>query len=119
MVESRRVLLVDDHDDARELLAELCQLFGHEVATAATGADAIDRGMDFRPVVAFIDIRLPDMDGFLVARTIRERLGAACPRLIALSGSVETRERALREGFDDYVTKPIDARQLQVLIIGA
>ena len=119
MVEPRRVLLVDDHDDARELLGVLVEMHGHEVVTAGNGASAIEIALAFRPHVAFIDIRLPDMEGFDVARALRTRLQNECPRLIALSGlatTPESRDRALREGFDEYVVKPIDAKRLEVLI---
>ncbi len=117
MVVPQRVLLVDDHDDARELLSELCEVLGHQVASAATGHEALELAASFLPTVAFVDLRLPDIDGFEVAQKLRAR--ADCPRLIALSGSIETRSRVLDHGFDDYVTKPIDAKRLQVLILGS
>ncbi len=116
MVVPQRVLLVDDHDDARELLSELCEVLGHHVASAATGHEALELAATFLPTVAIVDLRLPDIDGFEVAQKLRARSG--CPRLIALSGSIETRSRALEHGFDDYVIKPIDAKRLQMLISG-
>jgi CheY-like chemotaxis protein len=116
MVASQRVLLVDDHDDARELLSELCAVLGHEVAQAATGHQALEVAAAFLPTVAILDLRLPDIDGFEVARRLRQ--APSCPRLIALSGSTETRSRAIEHGFDDYVIKPIDAKRLQMLIMG-
>ncbi|HET9989106.1 MAG TPA: response regulator [Kofleriaceae bacterium] len=117
----RRVLLVDDHDDARELLRELCILRGHTVAEAQDGPSGIETALAFRPDVAFVDIKLPHLDGFDVARALRERMGSSCPKLVALSGfgSSHALERALAAGFDEYVVKPIDARRLEVLIIGA
>ena len=68
-----------------------------------------------------MDIKLPQLDGYDVARALRARMGAACPRLIALSGFGETRafDRARDAGFDDYVVKPIDAKRLEGLITGA
>lgn len=121
MVAPRRVLLVDDHSDARELLRELCILRGHVVAEAHDGPSGIETALAFRPDVAFVDIKLPQLDGYDVARALRERMGAACPRLIALSGFGETRafDRARDAGFDDYVVKPIDAKRLEGLITGA
>ncbi len=116
MVVPQRVMIVDDHDDARELLAELCVVLGHQVASASTGRGALDLAETFRPTVAVIDLRLPDIDGLEVARMLRAR--GLCPRLVALSGSTETRSRTIDHGFDDFVLKPIDAKRLQVLIMG-
>ena len=121
MVAPRRVLLVDDHADARELLRELCVLRGHVVAEAHDGPSGIETALTFRPDVAFVDIKLPQLDGYGVARALRDQMGAACPRLVALSGFGETRafDRAREAGFDDYVVKPIDAKRLEGLITGA
>jgi len=118
VVAQRRVLLVDDHADARELLRELCVLRGHLVAEAGDGPSGIETALAFRPDVAFVDIKLPHVDGFGVARALRERMGIECPRLIALSGFGETAalDRARDAGFDDYVVKPIDATRLERLI---
>ncbi|CAN5173682.1 N/A [soil metagenome] len=116
MVVAQRVLLVDDHDDARELLADLCEVLGHLVASAATGGAALELAATFRPTVAIVDLHLPDIGGFEVAQKLRA--SSSCPRLIALSGSTETRSRAIAHGFDDYVTKPIDAKRLQMLLMG-
>ena len=118
MVAQRRVLLVDDHADARELLRELCILRGHVVAEAHDGPSGIETALAFRPDVAFVDIKLPHVDGFGVARALREQMGIGCPRLIALSGFGESAafDRARAAGFDDYVVKPIDARRLERLI---
>ncbi|MEO6776543.1 MAG: response regulator [Kofleriaceae bacterium] len=120
-MEPRRVLLVDDHADARELLRELCMLRGHVVAEAYDGPSGIETALAFRPDVAFVDIKLPRLDGYDVARALRERMGTTCPRLVALSGFGEQRalDRARDAGFDDYVVKPIDAKRLEVLISGA
>jgi DNA-binding response OmpR family regulator len=121
MVTTRRVLLVDDHDDARELLEVLCERRGHHVKSSATGAGGVATAIAFRPHIAFIDIRLPDISGFDVARTLRAEMGAFCPRLIALSGfgHPEARDRATRDGFDEYVIKPIDLDALETLIRSA
>ena len=115
---ARKILLVDDNDDARELLKALCDLHGHEVAEAADGPTGIERALAFRPDVAFIDIGLPGCDGYEVARQVRARLEGARPILIALSGygSGEHRRQAIEAGFDDHVVKPIDLATLIRLI---
>jgi len=114
-------LLVDDHADARELLRELCLLRGHVVAEAHDGPSGIETALAFRPDVAFVDIKLPTLDGYDVAKRLREQMGATCPRLVALSGFGETKalDRARDAGFDDYVVKPIDAKRLERLITGS
>lgn len=121
MVEPRRILLVDDHDDSRELLEVLWERSGHHVKSAATGTSGVATAISFRPHIAFIDIRLPDISGFDVARTLRVEMGASCPRLVALSGfgHPEVRDRALRDGFDEYVIKPVDFNALEALIRGS
>lgn len=116
MTVPRRLLLVDDHEDAVALLAELCTLQGHEVATASNGETGVALAMTFRPDVALIDISLPDRDGFSVARELKASLGSSCPRLIALSGWVHARATALEAGFDDFITKPVNLRMLQTVI---
>ena len=114
----RRVLLVDDNADARELLRALCDLHGHEVAEAEDGPSGVEQGLAFRPDVAFIDIGLPGYDGYEVARQLRKRLDTYRPKLIALSGygSGEHRRQAIDAGFDDHVVKPIDLPTLIKLI---
>jgi CheY-like chemotaxis protein len=120
MVEPRRILLVEDHADSRELLRELCEHLGHRVAEAADGHGAIEEALAFRPDVAFIDIGLPHADGYQVARELRRQMEARCPRLVALSGfgTLEARDRAIHAGFDEYIVKPIDVKRLAVLING-
>jgi CheY-like chemotaxis protein len=120
MVEPRRILLVEDHADSRELLRALCEHLGHRVEEASDGHGAIEQALAFRPDVAFIDIGLPHADGYQVARELRRQMEAGCPRLVALSGfgTLEARNRAIDAGFDEYVVKPIDVKRLEVLIMG-
>jgi len=95
-------------------------LRGHVVAEAHDGPAGIETAITFKPDVAFVDIKLPTLDGYEVARALREQMGTACPRLVALSGFGETRalERARAAGFDEYVVKPIDSKRLEGLITG-
>jgi CheY-like chemotaxis protein len=113
MVAPRRILLVEDHDDTRELLCELCEMFGHAVVSAGTGGAAIELANSFRPDLALIDLRLPDMTGVDVATALRRTFGSSC-RLIALTGF--SSDHPTRDGFDTYIVKPIDAKRLQHLI---
>jgi signal transduction histidine kinase len=114
----RRILVVDDNVDAAEALGELLRDYGHEVATAHDGPRALDQVRLHRPDVVLLDISMPDMDGYEVAKRIRGELGVGDALLIALSGYGEDRHRRLaREaGFDQHVTKPVDAAKLEELL---
>ena len=114
----RRILIVDDDTDAAEALGELLRDCGHEVATAHDGPQALDRARLQRPDVVLLDIGMPEMDGYEVAKRIREELGLDDALLVALTGYGEDRHRRLaREaGFDHHVTKPVDASKLEELL---
>ena len=109
-----RVLVVDDNEDGRQMLRSLCELGGHEVTEAADGLEGVARALADRPDIAFVDIGLPEIDGYEVARRVRARAGRPI-RLIALSGygSDEHRELAFEAGFDDHIAKPITHAQLR------
>jgi len=104
----RRVLLVDDHADAREMYALVLEADGHEVFQAEDGASAVAMVPAVRPDIAVIDIGLPHMDGYEVARRIRSGPGGDEVRLIALTGYgfPEDRERSRAAGFDRHLVKP-------------
>lgn len=114
-----RVLVVDDNRDAAELLAEVLQAVGHEVMVAGDAAEALGlvRGA-FKPDVAVLDIGLPVMDGYGLASRLQAELGAAAPRLIAVSGygQQRDRERSAQAGFAAHFVKPVDLQQLLALI---
>jgi len=114
----RRILVVDDNVDAAEALGELLRDFGHEVATAHDGTQAIDNARLHRPEIILLDISMPEMDGYEVAKRIRGELGLGDALLVALSGYGEDRHRRLaREaGFDQHITKPVDASKLEELL---
>jgi len=114
----RRILVVDDNVDAAEALGELLRDFGHEVATAHDGTRALDQARLHRPDIVLLDISMPEMDGYEVAKRIRGELGLGDALLVALTGYGEDRHRRLaREaGFDQHVTKPVDASKLEELL---
>ena len=114
----RRILVVDDNVDAAEALGELLRDYGHEVATAHDGPQALDNARLHHPEVILLDISMPEMDGYEVARRIRDEVGLGDALLIALSGYGEDRHRRLaREaGFDQHVTKPVDTSKLEALL---
>ncbi len=114
----RRIVVVDDQDDSREMLRVLFEQHAHEVFDAADGPRAIHLILERHPDVAFIDIGLPGMNGFEVARQIRGRPELADVRLVALSGYGTHRDiqDALAAGFDAHVTKPAEFPQLERLL---
>jgi CheY-like chemotaxis protein len=114
----RRVLIVDDDVDAAEALGELLSDSGHEVATAHDGPEALDHARLRRPDVVLLDITMPEMDGYEVAKRMRDEVGLREAVLVALSGYGEDRHvRLAREaGFDQHVTKPVDSSTLEELL---
>jgi len=112
------VALIDDNDDARLVLGEVLSSWGHRVSQAAAGAAGAHLIVSSRPDVAFIDIGLPDIDGFEVARQVTGSLGVDSPLLVALSGfgRLEDRERALGAGFHHHLTKPASSTDLKRLL---
>ena len=91
---------------------------GHEVRVAHLGQTALSLAQTFRPDVAFLDIGMPDLSGYEVARTLRREPWAMNIQLIALTGwgQDDDRRRALEAGFDHHLTKPVDPDLLQSLI---
>ncbi len=113
-----RVLVVDDNVDAAESLALLLRVFGHDVWTAHTGPTGVDAAINHRPDVVLLDIGLPELDGFQVAKRIRQQPAHKNTILVALTGySQETdRERSLDAGFDHHLVKPADFGQVQEIL---
>jgi signal transduction histidine kinase/CheY-like chemotaxis protein len=111
---SKRVLLVDDNEDALDLLAEVLRTAGHVVTTAKDGPTALEVMKTFHADVAILDIGLPVMDGYELAGRLRTELGATLPRLIALTGygQESDRDRARMAGFAEHLTKPIEGSRL-------
>ena len=117
---ARRVFIVEDNADARTALAALLVDEGHDVTAFAWGREAVARVAELRPDIAFIDLGLPEMDGFAVARALRAN-GATHVRLVALTGYGQPQdvERALAAGFDAHLTKPVSIEQLNAAIAAA
>jgi CheY-like chemotaxis protein len=117
----RRVLVVDDDAGSREALRALVRAWGHDVDVAEDGEHAIELTTSRRPAVVLLDIGMPDMDGYDVARRIRSAPGGHQPYLVALTGwgGSEDRRVARTAGFDAFVVKPADLDALQALIAAA
>jgi CheY-like chemotaxis protein len=116
-MQARSILIVEDNDDAREALRMLLELDGHVVEAAAEGVQALEIVRDKDPDVALVDIGLPGIDGFEVARRARAA-DAKRPLLIALTGygQPEDRRRASEAGFDSMLVKPVDPTALSDLL---
>jgi signal transduction histidine kinase len=114
----RRVLLVDDNIDVVQMLAELLRLDGHEVHTAQDGPAGLDAAQMLRPDMVLLDVGLPGMDGFEVARRMRSTPGLTHTLLVALTGygSEAYRKRGQEAGFHHHLVKPVNLLALQRLL---
>jgi PAS domain S-box-containing protein len=117
----RRVLLVEDNADAAETLAELIRRWGHAVNVCADGRAALAAAADFRPHVVVLDIGLPGMDGYEVARRLQQEKPSTPPLLVAVTGygHDEARRRSEEAGFHHHLTKPVQLTELRRLIESA
>jgi signal transduction histidine kinase len=115
--DARSILLVEDNPDSRETMRDLLERFGHRVEVACDGPEALARAGKLRPDVCIVDIGLPGIDGYEVARRLRGQLGDRV-YLIALTGygQPEDRRRAFDAGFDSHFTKPVDVRSIVSLL---
>ena len=114
----RRILIVDDNKDSAESLAMLARLWGHEVAIAADGPTALARVSTFQPEIALVDIGLPGMNGYEIARRLRTDGWHNDLLLVAVTGygRAEDRNAARAAGFDVHMTKPVAVDALQQLL---
>ena len=115
---SRRILIVDDSRDGGESLAMLLRVLGAEVALAHSGRTALECVETFKPDVVLLDIGMPGMDGYEVARRIRANPANRHISLIALTGwgQDEDRKRSVAAGFNHHLVKPADIEQLRQLL---
>ncbi len=113
-----RVLVADDNADAAQTCAMLLELWGHEVRIAHSGREAVEAAHKFEPQVALIDIGMPDITGYEVARTLRTSPVGREATLIAVTGwgQEEDKQNATGAGFDHHLTKPVDPARLQPLL---
>jgi PAS domain S-box-containing protein len=113
-----KVLVVDDNRDAAETLSTFLEMLGLQTHAVHDGPAAVPAALDFRPDVVLLDIGLPGMDGYEVARAMREQPQLGRVTLIALTGwgAEEDRRRALQAGFDHHLTKPVDLGVLEEML---
>jgi len=117
----RRVLVVDDNRDLAESLGMVLRLWGHDVKVVYDGPGALATAREYRPDVIFLDIGLPGLDGYEVARRLRGPLGFRDTRVVAITGygREEDRRKAREAGFDVHLTKPVDPEDLHKLLQSA
>lgn len=114
----RRILVADDDEDTVLSLTALLREEGYQVRGVHRGADVLQEIFSFGPDVVLLDIGMPQMSGYEVARTLRERYGSARPVLIAVTGRADEADRlqARAAGFEHHVAKPYEPRALLRLI---
>jgi PAS domain S-box-containing protein len=117
---SRKVLVVDDNADAAETLEMLLQVLGHKTRVASDGPKALQLFSEFHPDIVLLDIGLPGMNGYEVARRLRAQEGQGL-RIVAVTGwgQAEDRKQSAEAGFDLHLVKPVEAEQLQAILASA
>lgn len=115
-----RVMIVDDNLDAAEMLAEILTTAGFKTLALLDAQAVLDQLAQFQPEIILIDIGLPVVDGYELARRIHTQEAFRKVRLIAITGygRESDRQRALDAGFSDHLVKPIDMKQLESLLRG-
>jgi CheY-like chemotaxis protein len=116
----RRILLIDDNDDAREMMGMLLELNGHAVATANGGVSGLACARQFRPECIFLDLGMPGMDGYDTAIALRRIAGLEHVPVVALTGwnDKTTLARVQEAGFDYHLTKPANFAHIDGILRG-
>lgn len=111
------VLVVEDHDDSRQMMKIMLELDGFRVFTAATGREAVERMNTTEPDLVLMDLNLPDVDGLTVTRRIRQLSGGRKPKIIALTAydTSDSRDRARAAGCDEFLLKPVSFERLEAV----
>jgi CheY-like chemotaxis protein len=114
----RRILLADDNVDFAQSLGELLEARGHDVRIAHDGADALKTAAEFNPEIAFVDIGMPKVHGYEVARRMRADQSTAGCVLVAVTGwgQENDRRRAREAGFDRHLVKPVDPVEIESIL---
>lgn len=119
-VGKHRVLIVDDYPDTAEAVRSLVEMLGHEVRIATSGRAGLAEAYGFSPSVVILDLDLPDISGYDVAKELRARRGGKNLYIAALSGwdQANKRKMALAAGCDQYVLKPANAAKIRAILQG-
>jgi len=119
--QARRILVADDMEDSREVLARFLELQGHTVCTASDGLEGLIAASKFRPEIVFLDLAMPRMDGFELCARLRANHLTKDAAVFAVTGRSNDRDRFSRMegGFDAYLYKPIECEVVERLIQSA
>ena len=109
-----KILYIEDHPAQRDIMAQMLELSGYEVAVAADGVDGVERARSWSPDLILMDLRMPRMDGFEAIRELRKDPNTADIPIIAISAwaSAKHKERAMDAGANEHFTKPVDLARL-------
>jgi two-component system CheB/CheR fusion protein len=115
-----RILVVDDNEDSADSLAIWLGLMGHDARTAHDGPQALAVAQEYRPDLIFLDIGMPGMNGYEVARRLRQQPETRDVMLIAMTGwgQDEDRRQSREAGFDQHLVKPLEPKALEKLLAG-
>ncbi|TAL24947.1 MAG: response regulator [Nitrospirae bacterium] len=115
---SEKILIAEDNENNRKLISDILVYYGYEVVEAKDGAEAVEMVAGEKPDLILMDIQMPVMDGLTALKIIRNDLKMKGVKIIALTSFAMKgdRERFLKVGFDDYITKPIDTRILPGIV---
>ena len=121
MASTRKLLVVDDDRDVADSLAMLMESFDAEVRIAYDGASGVRVAAEFGPDIAFVDIRMPGMDGYETARLMRAKLGDRAPMIVAITGlsASDHPGKSVEAGFDLELAKPVSAAAIEQLLRSA
>jgi len=113
-----KVLYIEDHPAQRDILAQMLELNGFEVATASDGVEGVEKTLAWLPDLILMDLRMPRLDGFEAIKMIRSEEKTAHIPIIAISAwaSARHKERALQAGANEHFTKPVDLNRLLTTI---
>jgi CheY-like chemotaxis protein/anti-sigma regulatory factor (Ser/Thr protein kinase) len=116
--QSHRVLVVDDQPDIAQSFKDLLLLLGHDTHTASNGPEALQAAKDFKPELIFLDIGLPGMTGYEVARNLRALDTTPKPKVVAVTGWGDAHHVSLAQeaGFDQHLTKPVDPLEIERIL---
>lgn len=114
----RRILVVDDSEDCREILARFLEMEGHRVRTATDGIDGLEAASRFRPEIVFVDLCMPRMDGFEFCEYLRADPATPDMAVFAVSGGAYRGSRLARASaeFDAYLAKPVECQVIEALV---
>ena len=109
-----RILYVEDHPAQRDIMAQMLELNGYEVAVASDGIEGVEQARSWSPDLILMDLRMPRMDGFEAIRELRREPGTADIPIIAISAwaSAKHKDRAMESGANDHFTKPVELPRL-------